>query len=143
MLEPTGLNCSDGKHPDGITIVPWKSRILLVWDATCSDTYAPSHMAQSTMAAGAVTGQAEDLKKVKYSCLEGYPGIFSTPIAFETSGVLDPLSPTFLKELGHRLSATTGDTRSYSYLHQHLSVATMQPPSEEQHLFLLVTFGVL
>ena len=63
------------------------------------------------------------LKKVKYSYLEGHPGICFTPIAFETSGVLGPLSLTFLKELGCKLSATTGDTRSYSYLLQRLSVA--------------------
>ena len=44
-LEPTGLDRSDGKRPDGITMmVPWKNGNLLVWDATCSDTYAPSHL---------------------------------------------------------------------------------------------------
>ena len=64
-LEHAGLKRSDGKRPDGITMVPWKSGNLLVWDATCSDTYAPSHLTQSTMAADAVTSEAEDLKKVK------------------------------------------------------------------------------
>ena len=64
-LEPTGLDRSDGKRPDGITTVPWKSGNLLVWDATCSDTYAPSHLAQSNMAAGAVASQAEDQKFAK------------------------------------------------------------------------------
>ena len=57
------------------------------------------------MAAGAVASQAEDRKKVKYSYLEGQPGICFTPIAYETSGVVGPLSLIFL---GHRLSATTG-----------------------------------
>ena len=37
--------------------------------------------------------------------------------------IVGPLSLIFLKELGHRLSATTGDTKSYSYLLQRLSVA--------------------
>ena len=125
-LEPTGLDRSDGKRPDGITMVPWKNGNLLVWDATCSDTYAPSHLAQSTMVAGAVASQAEDRKKVKYSYLDGHPGICFTPIAYETSGVVGPLSQIFLKELGHRLSATTGDTKSYSYLLQRLSVAVQR-----------------
>ena len=101
-LEPTGLDRSDGKRSDGITMVPWKNRNLLVWGATCSDTYAPSHLAQSTMAAGAVASQAKDWKKVKYSNLEGHPGISFTPVAYETSGVVGPLSLIFLKELGHR-----------------------------------------
>ena len=85
-----------------------------------------SHLAQSTMAAGAVASQAEDLIKVKYSYLEGHPGICFTPIAIETSGVLGPHSLIFHRELGHRLSATTGDTKSYSYLLQRLSVAVQR-----------------
>ena len=125
-LEPAGLDCSDGKRPDGITMVPWKNGNLLIWDATCSDTYAPSHLALSTNAAGAIASQAEDRKMVKYSYLEGHPGICFTPIAYETSGVVGSLSLIFLKELAHRLSATTGDTKSYSYLLQRLSVAVQR-----------------
>ena len=75
-LEPTGLDRSDGKHPDDITMIPWKSGNIFVWDATYSDTYAPSHLAQSTVAAGAVASQAEDLKKGKYSYVERHPGMF-------------------------------------------------------------------
>ena len=47
-LEPTGLSRSDGKRPDGFTLVPWKSGRLLVWDAICSDTFAPSHLPSAT-----------------------------------------------------------------------------------------------
>ncbi len=47
-LEPTGLSRSDGKRPDGVTLVPWKSGRLLVWDATCPDTFAPSHLPSAT-----------------------------------------------------------------------------------------------
>ena len=125
-LEPKGLDRTDGKCPDGITMVPWKNRNLLVWG---SDSYAPSHLAQSTMAAGAVASQAEDWKKAKYLYLEGHPGICFTPIAYETSAVVGLLSLIFLKELGHRLSATTCDTKSYSYLvFQWLYKGAMLPP---------------
>ena len=37
-LEPAGISHSDGKRPDGVTTVPWKSGKFLVWDTTCSDT---------------------------------------------------------------------------------------------------------
>ena len=37
-------SCSDAKRPDGMSVVPWTSGKLLVWDATCSDTYAPSNI---------------------------------------------------------------------------------------------------
>ena len=43
-LEPSGVARSDGKRPDGISMVPWKEGKLLVWDATCRDTLAPSHL---------------------------------------------------------------------------------------------------
>ena len=46
MLEPTGLSRSDGKRPDGVTIAPWKSGRMLVWDVSCTDTFAMSHLAQ-------------------------------------------------------------------------------------------------
>ena len=66
MLEPTGLCRSDGKRPDGVTIIPWKSGRTLVWDATCTDTFAASHLAWATRVAGAVAALAEERKKAKY-----------------------------------------------------------------------------
>ena len=73
---------------------------------------APSHLAQSTMAAGAGASQAKDLKKVSIFIWRDALAYASPPIAFETSGAHGPLPLIFLKELSHRLSATTGDTRS-------------------------------
>ena len=34
QLEPPGLSRSDGKRPDGKSLVPWESGRPLVWDAT-------------------------------------------------------------------------------------------------------------
>ena len=51
-LEPTGLLRADGKRPDGVTLTPWKSGRLLVWDATCPDTFAPSYRAHATVEPG-------------------------------------------------------------------------------------------
>ena len=34
-LESSGLYCSDGKRPDGASIVPWRRGKFLVWDVTC------------------------------------------------------------------------------------------------------------
>ena len=33
-LEPVGLYCSNGKRPDGASVVPWKGGKVLMWDAT-------------------------------------------------------------------------------------------------------------
>ena len=59
-LEPTGLLRTDGKRPDGMSLAPWSSVKLLVWDATCSDTFAPSHRSQATHAPGEVAARAEE-----------------------------------------------------------------------------------
>ncbi|KAL5468951.1 hypothetical protein EMCRGX_G030112 [Ephydatia muelleri] len=120
-LEPSGLYRSDGKRPDGITTVPWKCGQLLVWDATCPDTYAPSYSTIAAQQAGAVGQQAEDKKAQKYKHLSSHH--FFTPVAIETSGVYGPRTADFLKELGHRLRQVSGEASSFHYLAQRLSVA--------------------
>ena len=56
------MDRSDGKRPDGVTMVPWKSGKPLVWDATCPDTLAPSYRGMATSSTGAVAAAAEDRK---------------------------------------------------------------------------------
>ena len=62
--EPLGL-CPNGKRPDGITTVPWQRGRCLAWDATCPDTFAPSHLQASSIVAGAAAAEAETKKKKK------------------------------------------------------------------------------
>eukprot|EP00731_Ephydatia_muelleri_P028679 Em0020g323a len=129
-LKPSGLYRSDGKRPDGITTVPWKCGQLLVWDATCPDTYAPSYSTIAAQQAGAVGQQAEDKKAQKYKHLSSHH--FFTPVAIETSGVYGPRTADFLKELGHRLRQVSGEASrvcnrlsgysGYSDIRKNLSV---------------------
>ena len=86
-LEPSGLTHTDGKHPDGVTIIPWKNGKPLVWDATCPDPLALSYRSQATSSAGAVADLAEGRKAVKYSSLG--LGYTFAPIAIETFGAMD------------------------------------------------------
>jgi len=58
--EPPGLFCSDGKRPDGATLIPWSYGRFLVWDFTCPDTPAPSHLVNTSRVAGAAASMAED-----------------------------------------------------------------------------------
>ena len=39
IKEPTGLSRSDGKRPDGVTVIPWSRGRCLVWDVTVPDTF--------------------------------------------------------------------------------------------------------
>ena len=101
-LEPSGLSLSDGKRPDGVTMVPWKNGKPLIWDAPCPDTLAPSYRLHATSSAGAVAGMAEEKKVQKYSCLT--PTHTIMPVAVETLGAVGPRSLAFLKELATRMN---------------------------------------
>ena len=65
-LEPTGLYRSDGKRPDGASIVPWKGGKVLVWDGTFPDTLAPSYSRMAVREPGVVVADAEYKKTQKY-----------------------------------------------------------------------------
>ena len=47
----------------------WSSGKLLVWDATCPDTFAQSHRSLAVLVAGKVAAKAEEHKERKYSDL--------------------------------------------------------------------------
>ena len=115
-LKPSGICLSDGKRPDRATVISWKTGRVLVWDATCPNTFAPS-----TREAGAVAAQAEQRKRMKYAELEA--SYHFVPVAIETTGVHGPEALQYLRELGHRLKAETGEPRSLQFLFQRISVA--------------------
>lgn len=123
-LEPSGLYCFDGKCAAGITVVPWINGKLAVWDATCSDTLAPSHTLIATREAAAVATLAEERKVDKYASLSTTHAFI--PVAIVTSGVFGPQTMVFQKDLGHYLAQVTGDENTTKYLLQRLSVAVQQ-----------------
>ena len=49
MLEPRGLYRTDGKRPDGVTMIPWEMSKQLVWDVTVVDALAPSRLNQGSL----------------------------------------------------------------------------------------------
>ena len=38
VLEPPGLSRTDGKRPDGLTLIPWQREKSIIWDVTITDT---------------------------------------------------------------------------------------------------------
>ena len=119
-LEPTNLSSSDIR-PDGITLIPWARGKCLVWDATCSDTLAPSYLPHSSIQAGAVADLAEERKRRKYN--DFLQRFCFSPVAFETLGVVGSESLQFLKDLGRRIHQATDDPKSYIYLLRRLSIS--------------------
>ena len=53
-----------------MTIILWSSGRLLVWDATCCDTFTVSHIGAAMSEPGAVAAKAEDNKVSKYCHLD-------------------------------------------------------------------------
>ena len=56
--EPNGLTRSDGKRPDGLTLVPWKDGKPLTWDTTVICTVADSYVGGSAREAGSAAKTA-------------------------------------------------------------------------------------
>ena len=51
-IEPQGLCRSDGKRPNGLTLLPWQSGKSLVWDVTVVCPFADSYVASAAREAG-------------------------------------------------------------------------------------------
>ena len=124
LLEPKSLSRDDGKRPDGLTVLPWANGRCLVWDFTCPDTLAASHLNRAVVSAGSVANDAEDRKSAKYLALA--PLYNFQPIAVETLGALGECATDFFQQLGRRISATTGEPRSSQFLLQRLSVTVQR-----------------
>ena len=121
ILEPRGLSRTDGKRPDGVTLIPWKHGKAMVWDVTVTDTFCNSSIIESALEAGKAAAKAEELKINKYHPLkESY---YVQPVAFETSGAWGPATKTFIKDLKRKLTQTTGDHREAGYLAAAISIA--------------------
>ena len=112
--EPAGLSRSDGKRPDGVSLIPWSRGRCVTWDVTSPDTLAPSHLPSSSIQAGSAAARAEAAKTLKYSAL-AITHVF-VPLAFETLGAWGVEAAAFVVELGRRMTAVTGDPRETALL---------------------------
>src|SRR6218665_3877535 len=75
---------SDGKPPDGATLIPWTAGRYMAWDATGVDTCAASQLSQTAISAGSAAEQAAVRKTAKYALLPA-AHVF-VPIAVESLG---------------------------------------------------------
>lgn len=122
QLEPPGLSREDGKRVDGMTLIPWSKGQTLIWDATCTDTLAPSNLQFSTRAAGGAAEDKARRKTRKYESLidQNY---FFIPFAVETMGAWCREATTFINELSKIITTKTSEPRSRAFITQRLSLA--------------------
>ena len=69
MKEPTGLSRSDGRRPDGLTLLPWQTGKPLSWDVTVAATLADSYISANSCSGGAAAEMAATRKMAKYADL--------------------------------------------------------------------------
>ena len=121
ILEPSGLDKSDGRRSDGITTFPWKHGKCSVWDATVVDAFSKSHIIASSIESGSSAKFAEILKSCKYQGLVG--NFHFQPVAFKTTGCCGPSASSFVEELVKKVIESSGDPLEAVWLRQKISFA--------------------
>jgi len=101
-------------------LVPWKEGKPLTWDSTVVCTVAYSYVSGSAREAGTAAKTAAQRKEGKYATLQGTH--FFQPVVVESMGTVEEATSSFLAELGHRITALSGDSREISFLFQRVSV---------------------
>ena len=120
-LEPSGLYRGNGKRLDGASVVPWQRDKILIWDATCSDTFASSYRDIAVQEPEAVAAASEHRKWAKYSHLEATHHF--VPLAVESLCVLGHEARAFIRDLVLHLTSATDDQQLHQFLLQRVAVA--------------------
>ncbi|NJL56119.1 hypothetical protein HC928_13765 [bacterium] len=118
--EPVGLLRSDGRRPDGMSLIPWCEGKMVVWDVTVATTLAQSYVDDAARGAGVVAEQAATRKRDKYAELAR--SYLFLPLAFENLGPMNAEAVEFFKEVGRRLTEDSMDKREAFFLFQRVSV---------------------
>ena len=123
MLEPRGLYRTDGKRPDGVTMIPWQMGEPLVWDVTVVDALALSRLNQVSLCNPGTTATEAEVRKIeKYRELIDNGYIFQ-PVALELQGSLGESNGNFITRLCKLLCRSHDDQRAGSFLKQRISMA--------------------
>ena len=109
MKEPTGLSRSDGRRPDGLTLIPWQNGKSLTWDVTVAKTLADSYVNASANSAGAASEMAASRKSAKYADLPA--SYIFQPIVLETLSPMNSSAMEFFTVLGRKIGVSSGDER--------------------------------
>ena len=115
-----GLSRTDGKRPDGLTLVPWERDRSLLWDFSCVNTVADSNVRPSSEAAGKAAEAAAQRKETKYKHLMN--AYIFVPVVIESHGVLCKDAQSFIAKIGSKLAQTTGEPKSKEYIRQSISM---------------------
>jgi len=99
---------TDGKRPDGVTLLPWNQGKCVTWDVTVSDTLAQSYLHETYQTPGAAAEATAERKTNKYTSL-AHSYLF-VAVAAETMGAINKDGMDFLSDLGSRITQSTETT---------------------------------
>jgi hypothetical protein len=68
VTEPAGVSRTDGKRPDGVTLVPWQAGRTAVWDVTVIDTLATPYLPSTSITPGSAAGGDCGCSKSRQIC---------------------------------------------------------------------------
>ena len=106
---------SDGKRPDGLTLIPWSGGRSATWDVTVTDTVQLHLILPSQL--------HDQLLRWRQPLSARTP---TTAISLETMGPINEVGQDFISQMGHRIFSITEDPRETSFLFQRLSVAVQR-----------------
>ena len=99
--------------------VSWTRGKPLAWNITIPETFANSHIGDTSTRATAAADRAAANKTAKYKDLAKMHHF--VPIAVKTGGAWNELALEFITELGRRIARITQEPRETQFLFQRLS----------------------
>ena len=123
-LEERGLCESDDKRPDGITLFAWSEGLPIARDYTNKDTVCQSYVGKTSKEAGKAAEVAEKAKLNHYNELSADFKVI--PVATETFGSWGSMGLKWMRQIGDRIAARTGDKNATFRLLQRISMAIMK-----------------
>ena len=112
MLEPGGLYRTDGKRPDGVTMILWEMGKQLVWDVTVVDALAPSRLNHGSLCNPGTTATSCEARKIEKH-RELLDNGFFQPVAMEVQSSLEESSEIFITRLCKMLCGSHDDQRLF------------------------------
>jgi len=116
---------TDGKRPNGITLVPWQSGKSLCWDVTVTCPLAESYIDRAALEAGAAAEMAATRKERNTSTSVLVTSL--SQLRYRDLGRFNA-SARHLDDLGRKISANSGEA-----LYQRISILVQRFNAVLQH----------
>ena len=120
-----GLSRINARRPDGATLVPWARGKPKAWDVTVPDTYAQSHVNDTSIQAGTAADGAAAAKKVKYTDIANTHMFIS--VAIETGEPWNVEAIELIQEIGRRMENLAKQNISFNASQSPFKRATIWP----------------